>query len=123
MMKYQRKSYNDFRKTYPLPKAKIYIKIDKKHKEMNKMILYAAILETIDPKKDAEILDVHKAYLQKYIDEGKIFAKGPFTDHSGGLVIYKVDSLEEAKKLAENDPAILEKSRTLTLKEWRSNIE
>ncbi len=87
------------------------------------MILYAAILETIDPKKDAEILDVHKAYLQKYIDEGKIFAKGPFTDHSGGLVIYKVDSFEEAKKLAENDPAVLEKSRTLTLKEWRSNIE
>lgn len=87
------------------------------------MILYAAILETIDPKKDAEILDVHKAYLQKYIDEGKIFAKGPFTDHSGGLVIYKVDSYEEAKKLAENDPAVLEKSRTLTLKEWRSNIE
>ncbi|SCG82451.1 hypothetical protein DW1_0843 [Proteiniborus sp. DW1] len=87
------------------------------------MILYAAILKTIDPKKDAEILDVHKAYLQKYIDEGKIFAKGPFTDHSGGLVIYKVDSYEEAKKLAENDPAVLEKSRTLTLKEWRSNIE
>lgn len=87
------------------------------------MILYAAILETIDPKKDAEILDVHKAYLQKYIDEGKIFAKGPFTDHSGGLVIYKVDSFEEAKKLAENDPAVLEKSRTLILKEWRSNIE
>lgn len=87
------------------------------------MILYAAMLETIDPKKDAEILDVHKAYLQKYIDEGKIFAKGPFTDHSGGLVIYKVDSFEEAKKLAENDPAVLEKSRTLTLKEWRSNIE
>ncbi|WP_352419079.1 YciI family protein [Proteiniborus sp.] len=86
------------------------------------MILYAAIMETIDPKKDAEILDVHKAYLQKYIDEGKIYAKGPFTDHSGGLVIYKVDSFEEAKKLAENDPAILEKSRKLTLKEWRSNI-
>lgn len=87
------------------------------------MILYAAILETIDPKKDAEILDVHKAYLQKYIDQGKIFAKGPFTDHSGGLIIYKVDSFEEAKKLAENDPAVLEKSRTLTLKEWRSNLE
>ncbi|MFA5522844.1 MAG: YciI family protein [Tissierellales bacterium] len=87
------------------------------------MILYAAILETIDPKKDAEVLDVHKAYLQKYIDEGKIFAKGPFTDHSGGLVIYKVNSFEEAKKLAENDPAVLEKSRTFTLKEWRSNLE
>ncbi|MBU5424907.1 hypothetical protein KQI41_00675 [Tissierella pigra] len=87
------------------------------------MILYVAILETTDSKKDDEILDVHKAYLQKLIDEGKIFAKGPFTDHSGGLVIYKADSYEEAKRMAENDPAILEKSRKLTLKEWRSNIE
>ena len=87
------------------------------------MILYAAILETIDPQKDSEILDVHKAYLQKYIDEGKIFAKGPFTDHSGGLVIYKAESYEEAKEMAENDPAVLQKSRKLTLKEWRSNIE
>lgn len=87
------------------------------------MILYAAILETIDAKKDAEILDIHKAYLQKYIDEGKIFAKGPFTDHTGGLVIYKADSYEEAKEMAENDPAIIEKSRKLYLKEWRSNID
>lgn len=87
------------------------------------MILYAAILKTIDKKKDEEILDVHKAYLQKYIDNGKIFAKGPFTDHSGGLVIYNVDSYEEAKELAENDPAVLEKSRELTLKEWKSNIK
>ena len=87
------------------------------------MILYEAILKTIDKKKDEEILDIHKAYLQKYIDNGKIFAKGPFTDHSGGIVIYKVDSYEEAKELAENDPVILEKSRELTLKEWKSNIE
>ncbi|KAB3531314.1 hypothetical protein F8154_12905 [Alkaliphilus pronyensis] len=87
------------------------------------MVLYAAILETIDPKKDAELLTVHKAYLQKYIDDGRIFAKGPFTDHSGGLVIYKASSFEEAMELAENDPAVLHKSRRLTLKEWRSNIE
>lgn len=87
------------------------------------MILYAAILETIDSQKDSEILDIHKSYLQKLIDEGKIFAKGPFTDHSGGLVIYKAESFEEAKRMAENDPAVLQKSRKLTLKEWKSNIE
>jgi len=87
------------------------------------MILYAAILETIDAIKDMEILDSHKAYLQKYIENGKIYAKGPFTDHSGGLVIYRTDSYEEAKKIAENDPAILQNSRKLTLKEWRSNID
>lgn len=87
------------------------------------MILYVAILKTIDAKKDAEILDEHKAYLQRYIDEGKIYAKGPFTDHSGGLIIYKVESMDEAKNLIENDPVIRDKSREYILKEWRSNIE
>lgn len=86
------------------------------------MILYAAILKTIDKKKDEELLDIHKAYLQEHIDNGNIFAKGPFTDHSGGLVIYRVNSYEEAKELAENDPAVLHKSRELTLKEWKSNL-
>lgn len=87
------------------------------------MILYVAVLQTIDAKKDAEILDEHKAYLQKYIDEEKIYAKGPFTDHSGGLIIYKVESIDEAKNLIENDPVIRDKSREYILKEWRSNIE
>lgn len=87
------------------------------------MILYAAIMKTIDSVKDKEVLDIHIKYLEKYIEEGKIYAKGPFTDHSGGLVIYKVSSLEEARQIADNDPAILHKSRTYELKEWRSNIE
>ncbi|OHW61797.1 YciI-like protein [Andreesenia angusta] len=87
------------------------------------MILYAVIMETIDAEKDAEVLDVHKAYLAKYIEEGKIFAKGPFTDHSGGLMIYNTASEEEARELVENDPVIKEKSRKYTIKEWRSTIE
>ena len=87
------------------------------------MILYAAILKTIDSEKDAEVLEEHKAYLEKYIDEGKIYAKGPFTDHSGGLIIYKVKSFEEAKELIENDPVIRDNSREYILKEWKSNID
>ncbi len=86
------------------------------------MAFYVAILETIDKKKDVELLAKHKEYLQKYVDNGKIFAKGPFADHSGGLVIYQVDSFEEAKELAEKDPAVLEKSRTLSLRQWNCNF-
>ncbi|MDW7675383.1 MAG: YciI family protein [Bacillota bacterium] len=86
------------------------------------MPYFVALLETIDPKKDQEILAIHKDYLQKYIDEGKIFAKGPFTDHSGGLIIYKAESYQEAKELAEKDPVVIEKSRRLTLKEWKSTL-
>lgn len=87
------------------------------------MILYVAILNTIDSEKDAEILEEHKAYLQKYIDEGKIYAKGPFTDHSGGLIIYSVKTFDEAKEIIDNDPVIRDNSREYILKEWRSNIE
>lgn len=87
------------------------------------MILYAAIMETIDSDKDAEVLDEHKAYLAKYIEEGKIYAKGPFTDHSGGLIIYKVDSADAARELIENDPVIKYSSRKYTLKEWKSTFE
>ncbi len=87
------------------------------------MILYIYIMETVDSEKDSELLEEHIGYLNKYIENGKIFAKGPFTDHSGGLVILKVDTMEEARDIVENDPAIKEGSRKYTLKEWRSNIE
>ena len=87
------------------------------------MILYAVIMKTIDPEKDEEFLKDHISYLERYIDNGKIYAKGPFLDHSGGLVIYKVASIEEAKEIIENDPAIVNKARIYELKEWRSSFE
>ena len=87
------------------------------------MIYYPAFFKTIDSKKDEEIRAAHLDYLKKLIDEGKILAKGPFTDHSGGLIIFRVASIEEARELVENDPVILENSRTYELKEWRSNLE
>lgn len=86
------------------------------------MILYAAILKMIDPAKDAEILEEHIEYLNKYIANGKIYAKGPFLDHSGGLVIFNVENMDAAKELIENDPVIIHNTRTYELKEWRSNL-
>lgn len=87
------------------------------------MILYTALLTTIDKVKDDQVLEEHKEYLKKHIEDGKIFAKGPFTDHSGGLVIYSVENIEEAQRIIENDPVIKHKSREYKLKEWKSNIE
>lgn len=88
------------------------------------MILYVTILETIDEKKDAELLDIHIDYLNQKLEEGILIAKGPFTDHTGGMMIYKADSIEEARKLIEADPAVSGKSRAISLlKEWKSTIE
>lgn len=88
------------------------------------MILYVTILETIDEKKDAEVLEEHIGYLNQKLEEGILIAKGPFTDHTGGLMIYKADSIDEARKLIEADPAVRDKTREIALlKEWKSTIE
>ena len=86
------------------------------------MPYYIAYLKTVDKKKDEEILEEHKAYLQKYLNEGKIFAKGPFLDHSGGLIIYKTHTEEEAYQIALEDPVIQEGSRKMTFKPWKSTL-
>ncbi|MBY0124084.1 YciI family protein [Bacillus sp. S/N-304-OC-R1] len=86
------------------------------------MNYFIAIMRTIDPVKDEEIRKEHIDYLNDLIEKGKIVAKGPFTDHSGGLIIFRAESLEEARILADGDPASIEKTREFTLKEWRSTL-
>ena len=86
------------------------------------MPYFVALMETIDPAKDAEILEAHKAYLAEHIALGHIFAKGPFTDHSGGLIILKVDALATAEAVMANDPVSLNNTRRITLKEWKSTL-
>ena len=40
---------------------------------------------------------------------------GPFTDRSGGLIQFKINSLEEAEKLVEKDPFVV---NNLVDKKW-----
>lgn len=86
------------------------------------MPYFVAIFEMVDREKDKEILDIHIDFLNKNMKSGNIYAKGPFLDHTGGLVIYKMNSFDEAKKLAESDPVIANGTRKLTLKEWKSTF-
>ncbi|HBZ08284.1 MAG TPA: hypothetical protein DEO65_00185 [Bacillus bacterium] len=79
---------------------------------------YAAMLYMLDPEKNKVVLPRHIEYLDRLDKEGKVFARGPFADGSGGLVIYLAESLEEAAALAENDPHVVEKVRRLELKKW-----
>ena len=50
----------------------------------------------------------HLAHLKKLKDAGQIIINGPSPggDHLRGVSVYRVDSLEEAKALAEADPAV-----------------
>ncbi|MEK4031452.1 YciI family protein [Pseudobacillus sp. FSL P4-0506] len=83
------------------------------------MPYYAALLHMIDTEKNKETRPFHIDYLDELDKQGKIYARGPFSDGSGGLVVYIADTFEEAHLLAEKDPHVIEKARRLELKEWQ----
>jgi uncharacterized protein YciI len=82
------------------------------------MKYFAAFLAMRDPEKSQSLRAQHLDFLAQKEREGKIFARGRFVDGAGGLVIYKADSLDEAKKTAESDPYLRGGARTLEIHEW-----
>ncbi|MGQ3477736.1 YciI family protein [Paenibacillus sp. TY11] len=83
------------------------------------MAHYAAILHIVDTKKRTELHSKHVEFLNSMQEQGKIYAKGPFVDGTGGLVIYVADSLEEAQAMVEKDPYVSEKALSVELHEWQ----
>ena len=82
------------------------------------MKYYAAFVRMLDPAKSQDWRPKHLEFLEQSEQKGLIFARGRFTDGTGGLVIYKAESLEEARKLAESDPYVKSGARSLELHEW-----
>lgn len=82
------------------------------------MSYFAAFLHMINIEKNNEVRPLHIKYLEELEKQGKIFARGPFSDQSGGLVVYIADTFEEALILAGNDPHVIQNVRRLELKEW-----
>ncbi len=82
------------------------------------MKYFAAFLKMKDLEKNAQYRPQHMDFLLQSEKEGKIFARGRFSDNSGGLVIYIAPSLAEASKIAESDPLVSSGARILELHEW-----
>ncbi|MEF3310675.1 YciI family protein [Paenibacillus sp. GYB004] len=81
---------------------------------------YVALLTIIDQELNAKVRPAHLDYLDRLYKENKVVMAGPFTDKKGGMVIYRADSPEEARALAEADPVVAEGARTLELREWNA---
>jgi len=61
-------------------------------------------------KERAEILARHMANIERMADEGKLAIAGPFGDNNSeyrGMYIFNVQTVEQAKALAESDPAVI----------------
>lgn len=79
---------------------------------------FAVFLPMLNQEKSLEYRPQHLQYLDQKRSEGKIFANGRFADGAGGLVIYRVDSLEEVEKIAKQDPYVIQGARGYEIHEW-----
>jgi uncharacterized protein YciI len=86
------------------------------------MKYFAALLKMKDVEKNRSYRDQHVDFLIQREKEGKIFARGRFTEGEGGLVIYTAETFDEALKIAESDPYVALGARTLELYEWNMRI-
>lgn len=59
----------------------------------------------------------HRQYLVDTLQD-KLVSAGPFMDHTGGLVIIDVENIEEAVKVAKNDPAVVDKKFDFAVHPW-----
>lgn len=82
------------------------------------MKYFAVLLPMLDPEKSQEYRKQHLDYLEQRRQEGKIFANGRFFDNTGGLVIFQVSSMEEAEKIVQKDPYVVQKARNFEIHEW-----
>jgi uncharacterized protein YciI len=66
---------------------------------------FAASIEYLQ---DAAVVEAHRpahrAYLTRLLDEGKLFASGPYADGSGALIVYEADTADEVDALMKADP-------------------
>jgi uncharacterized protein YciI len=86
------------------------------------MKYFAVFLPMLDAEKSQTYRADHLEYLERKSREGKILARGRFTDGWGGMVIYRADSQAEVQAMVEEDPYVVHKARSYEIHEWEMQL-
>lgn len=75
---------------------------------------------TLDKEKASKLQAAHMKNIGRLAKEGKLAIAGPFLDDGElrGIYIFNVETIAEAKKLTESDPAIKAGSLVMELHPW-----
>ncbi|PSF39455.1 hypothetical protein C7H19_01315 [Aphanothece hegewaldii CCALA 016] len=65
----------------------------------------------------------HKAYVHELIAKGHQAKTGYWKELGGGMLLFKAQSLEEAKNIVEQDPLIQNNCVKYELHEWQIVVE
>jgi len=66
-----------------------------------------------------EVFAQHGAHLRRLDHEGKLALAGPFLDRFGGAIVLRVANLDEARRVAEEDPMVHGGYETYELVPWK----
>ena len=99
-------------------------------KERGSLALELYVVESTPAGTPEEVkanLQAHLAYQQVLESEGKLAFAGPLSDTTGelmqgtGLIIYRAESMDEARQIADADPMHASGARSFTLRKWLIN--
>jgi hypothetical protein len=76
-----------------------------KGKNMNKRFAYGYLMKG-EPARIQATVPAHVAYWNERNLQG--YLGGPFADRSGGLITFEAENLDEATRIIDNDPFVLE---------------
>lgn len=68
-------------------------------------------------------VSAHKAFVRDLIDRGHEAKTGYWAERGGGMLIFKAESLEEARSIVSRDPLIENGCVEYELHEWRVVVE
>jgi uncharacterized protein YciI len=60
----------------------------------------------------------HVKYIRGFLENKKLVLGGPFPDNSGGMMVCNVETMKEAEKIANNDPAVKSGMLNVKVKKW-----
>lgn len=68
------------------------------------MAYYAVEYVFTSDQRHLEVRSTHRAYLAGLQEQGRLALSGPWTDDTGGLLVFRVADEAAARKLVEHDP-------------------
>ncbi|OED37612.1 hypothetical protein AB833_23040 [Chromatiales bacterium (ex Bugula neritina AB1)] len=89
--------------------------------------LYVVETTAVKPEQLQQVLPSHLQYQAEQEQRGSLAFAGPLSDETGeqmngsGLIVYRAESLEAARALADADPMHSSGTRTYTLRRWLVN--
>lgn len=83
--------------------------------------MFALELAFTDDPARLEGRPAHRERMAALVAEGKVLAGGPFGDESGALVVFLVDTEEEARAIVDADPYYTGPGvEVVSLREWHA---